>query len=350
MNNRPPTNRPPSNRPPLRPTSRPTPPPSIRKKRTGGTGKARRRAGTLAGRVLLCLATALLTALAGWGLFCAVCRHSAEWSVITDALPDTDLSPAEPPPAPPYGDGFAADMSGYEAYINPIREQRDAFLRLINRENAVTSSYRPEGLVALPASLTGERGEEILLNLYAAKSLEAMFLEMQTQKVALTDPRSGQTLTVGVGYVSYVEQEEKFAREVERIRRNDPTLSDRMAEDLAEVTVPRPGRDEHQSGLCFDFRDTGGVPFEKSEVFGWLEENAWKFGFILRYPKNKAEEVGTSFKPFHFRYVGRCHAKAMQSEGLCLEEYLAGLSGTEPTERERMPGLPGVRSGKGGGH
>ena len=55
----------------------------------------------------------------------------------------------------------------------------------------------------------------------------------------------------------------------------------------------------------------------------WLKEHAAEYGFILRYPKDKTAITGTSFEPWHYRYVGVEDAQKIMAQGLCLEEYLA---------------------------
>ena len=58
------------------------------------------------------------------------------------------------------------------------------------------------------------------------------------------------------------------------------------------------------------------------EEFSWLVKNAQDYGFILRYPENKTDKTGMNYQPWHWRYVGKEAAKAMNKSGLCLEEYL----------------------------
>ena len=84
---------------------------------------------------------------------------------------------------------------------------------------------------------------------------------------------------------------------------------------------------EHITGLAFDIlspsyphSDDG---FANSREGVWLRENAWRFGFVLRYPADKQELTGVAFEPWHFRYVGKEAAEYMHTYGLCLEEYLA---------------------------
>jgi hypothetical protein len=57
----------------------------------------------------------------------------------------------------------------------------------------------------------------------------------------------------------------------------------------------------------------------------WLNANAYKFGFVVRYPENKSEITGVSNYTHAFRYVGVSHATFMKEHDLCLEEYIAYL-------------------------
>jgi D-alanyl-D-alanine carboxypeptidase len=68
--------------------------------------------------------------------------------------------------------------------------------------------------------------------------------------------------------------------------------------------------------------------FAEKEVFSWLCANAWKFGFVLRYPEDKVDTTGYSYESWHWRFVGRTHALSMLSSGKCLEEYLSSLPHT----------------------
>lgn len=66
--------------------------------------------------------------------------------------------------------------------------------------------------------------------------------------------------------------------------------------------------------------------FEDTKEFNWLKQNAEKYGFILRYPKEKESITKMTYEPWHWRYVGEENAKKMKSLGLCLEEYIDYLS------------------------
>lgn len=61
----------------------------------------------------------------------------------------------------------------------------------------------------------------------------------------------------------------------------------------------------------------------------WIEKNAWKYGFILRYPSDKTDVTGIQYEPWHIRYVGLPHSTIMQKMNLASEEYLNYLKEEE---------------------
>ncbi|MCD7835799.1 MAG: M15 family metallopeptidase [Lachnospiraceae bacterium] len=94
---------------------------------------------------------------------------------------------------------------------------------------------------------------------------------------------------------------------------------------LASQTVTVPGASEHQIGLALDIVCDTYV--ELDEGFGdteagiWLAENSYKYGFILRYPKDKEYITCIEYEPWHFRYVGIEAATVITKENLTLEEF-----------------------------
>lgn len=93
------------------------------------------------------------------------------------------------------------------------------------------------------------------------------------------------------------------------------------AERTAKEWVALPGTSEHQLGIAVDI-NADKSKCSNEDVYGWLAENAYKYGFILRYPMGKQEITGTSYEPWHYRYVGIEAAKEIYERGICLEEYL----------------------------
>jgi serine-type D-Ala-D-Ala carboxypeptidase len=82
----------------------------------------------------------------------------------------------------------------------------------------------------------------------------------------------------------------------------------------------RPGYSEHQTGLAFDLIDTSGNLVEEAGASQWLLDNAYKYGFVVRYPVGKETSTGYMPESWHLRYVGK-EAKEISDSGLTLEEY-----------------------------
>ncbi len=88
----------------------------------------------------------------------------------------------------------------------------------------------------------------------------------------------------------------------------------------------RPGHSEHQTGLTIDFvavGDTGLTSnWEVTRTGAWMAKNAWKYGWLMSYPKGKDEVVCYHYEPWHYRYVGRELAEKIHDSGLTIREYL----------------------------
>lgn len=96
--------------------------------------------------------------------------------------------------------------------------------------------------------------------------------------------------------------------------------------DEAFKLVALPGASEHQTGLAIDFAYYENGIYnddvkENDKEAIWLKNNAWKYGFVLRYPKGKENVTGYNFEPWHFRFVGLKLAKYLFKNDLTLEEY-----------------------------
>jgi zinc D-Ala-D-Ala carboxypeptidase len=95
------------------------------------------------------------------------------------------------------------------------------------------------------------------------------------------------------------------------------TLYKEMGSDYA---LPA-GYSEHNLGLSLDVGSTQ-MKMEDAAEGKWIEKNAWKYGFILRYPKDKTDVTGILYEPWHIRYVGLPHSAIMKEKNLVLEEYM----------------------------
>ncbi len=95
----------------------------------------------------------------------------------------------------------------------------------------------------------------------------------------------------------------------------------------ADTFSARPGHSEHQTGLAFDVcaknKPCINSDFNNTAEAKWLAANAYKYGFILRYPKGKESITGYKYESWHFRYVGKDLAAKLYNGGnwITLEEH-----------------------------
>ncbi len=178
---------------------------------------------------------------------------------------------------------------------------------LINSENPMPSSYCPE---------LCEISDNYFLEKHACHAMKNMLRKAESD---------GIKICIFSAYRSTAYQQKLFDDEV-RIY-TEQGYSDKEAFELASRAVALPYTSEHNSGLAADlsspelFGQTTSA-FDKTRQFEWLIKNAYKFGYILRYPKGKEYITGIMYEPWHFRYVGINHAEIIFRNKLTLEEYI----------------------------
>ena len=121
----------------------------------------------------------------------------------------------------------------------------------------------------------------------------------------------GLTITIVSGYRSYTTQKNLYNKYVNR-----------DGVKAADTYSARAGHSEHQSGLAADLNSVSNG-FANTPEGIWLNNNCWKYGFILRYPQGKSEETGYKYEPWHFRYVGTELAEKLYNGGdwITMEDY-----------------------------
>ena len=206
---------------------------------------------------------------------------------------------------------FKNDLTAYEKYMNP--SNASAYLVLINKQNPAGSDYvPPEELVYV-----NDDGDRLVET--AAKALEAMLIEMKSE--GFTD------IYVTSAYRPYSYQVALYYTYVDNEMAKNPSLTQEEAEKIVQTYSAVPGESEHQSGLCVDFISSSMTSldetFADNEAYDWLLANAWKFGYILRYPEDKVDITEYSFEPWHWRFVGRDAALEMLRSAESFEEYIA---------------------------
>lgn len=99
----------------------------------------------------------------------------------------------------------------------------------------------------------------------------------------------------------------------------DGGMDEYSAMMLITQSLMLPGHSEHHLGLAVDFKCS-------NAAYKWLAENAWQYGFILRYPRGKSDITGVIYEPWHYRHVGTELAKELYDSGLCMEEYMEEIT------------------------
>lgn len=208
---------------------------------------------------------------------------------------------------------FATDLSAFEEYMNPT--DASEYLVLVNRTHVVDETYKPDDLTNI-ADTRKDGRETQKMRKCAAKALEALFIEMRA--AGYTD------VSVTSAYRSYEYQGQIYNDYTNKEMKNNSALTKEQAQAIVDTYSAKPGTSEHQTGLCCDMHNLSSADraFADKPVYKWLNENAWKFGFILRFPEDKTEITGYDFEPWHYRFVGRNAAWQIKNGGMCLEEYL----------------------------
>ena len=197
-----------------------------------------------------------------------------------------------------------ANHKWYQLELNTNEDL--SMLMNVNKFYALSETYTPENLKNIGLTYAyDEEGENKLID-YAYDK----FLELWQ---AAND--QGFYLMVTSSYRDYESQKEIYDYRVS-------TWGERKADE----TAARPGHSEHQTGLVIDMTSKTeplADSFTDSKAYEWLKENAYKYGFIERYPEGKTYLTGYSPESWHWRYVGLEAAKTMHDEDITFDEYYA---------------------------
>ncbi len=216
------------------------------------------------------------------------------------------------------------DRQNLEAYFNGIKFDYEEKIKkqllkksiklglengnliLVNKQNFLERDYIPKNLVevkyfAKNRSRAGRKMVKRAGEHFNLLSEEAM--------------KSGYEIVVTTAYRDYDFQNNLYSSYV---KNHGKALADRFS--------AKPGSSEHQTGLVADVSSPS-VNYELTEDYintkegKWLEENAHRFGFIIRYPKDKEDITGYMYEPWHIRYVGKEIATEIFEKDLTLEEF-----------------------------
>lgn len=171
-------------------------------------------------------------------------------------------------------------------------------LILVNSDNNLKVNLSKNDMVKLGVNATTETNETFLLNTTAAENISNFI-----------DDANGISEKTTYVTSSY---------------RNEKAQTKLYNEATDKNTVKKPGTSDHQTGYAADIMISKVKSANQGSSFEglWLINNAYKYGFVLRYPKTKVNVINASYEPWHFRYVGLIHAKYMNEHNLTLEEYI----------------------------
>ncbi len=180
------------------------------------------------------------------------------------------------------------------------------YLVLVNGEHPMEEGYVPE-----------------LMELEEGYSVDSRVLDAAREM--LEDAKeAGLRIEICSAYRSVERQEQVFSDSMkERVKEGQGYWE---AYQETALNVAAPGTSEHALGLALDLISNQYLELderqENTAEAKWLKENCHKYGFILRYPPEKTNITGIIYEPWHYRYVGKKHAKKIMELGVTLEEYL----------------------------
>lgn len=178
----------------------------------------------------------------------------------------------------------------------------DGILMLVNKFHYLSEDYNPDDIVKIS-------------NMYSYDN-NSIKEEVYTQykKMWNAAKKEDLTLIVTSSYRKYDVQDELWT-----------SRANNQGEEEADKETARAGFSEHQTGLALDIVTYNSLlnDFENTDEFKWLQKNAHKYGFILRYPKDKEDITGYSYESWHYRYVGVEVATKIYEEKITFDEYYA---------------------------
>lgn len=188
----------------------------------------------------------------------------------------------------------------YPFYTNiKATDLTKGYLILVNKYNYLKDNYIPKNLVQISSKYGVSSKVE--------KTTYEQFIKMYNDA-----KQEGLNLYIRSPYRSYYTQASLY---------NNYVANDSKAN--ADTYSARPGYSEHQTGLAIDITNPSSSlgSFENTKESEWLKNNAYKYGFILRYPKGKEYLTGYMYESWHYRYVGLKTAKIIHDNNLTFEEY-----------------------------
>ena len=176
-------------------------------------------------------------------------------------------------------------------------------LMLTNKFYSLDNSYNSDNMVKISKEYS--YGDNQMVTSETFDAFLSMFKAAKKENL---------TLIINSSYRSYEDQEAIY-NEYKNTR----------GEEYANKIAAKAGFSEHQTGMAVDIQTYGSTAntFESFDEFKWLQDNAHKYGFILRYPKDKEYLTGYEYESWHYRYVGIEAATYIYKNNITFDEYYA---------------------------
>ena len=191
---------------------------------------------------------------------------------------------------------FLGKQNNNVQYIN-VAKTSDYKYILVNKENRLNSDFKPNTLVKVTRCSLGN----FYLEEDTATAYEYMCLNLIDE---------GLNISINSAYRSYEEQEKLYDDYLKLYGKN-----------YVNKYVAVPGYSEHQTGFALDLESLDCDIFKNSKEYRWIKNNAYKYGFILRYQEGKENITGYNAEEWHIRYVGRKAAEYIYKNNITFEEY-----------------------------
>lgn len=212
-------------------------------------------------------------------------------------------SPSRPQPAKPPA---VQPVSLFDPLALSLDDPASLWV-VVNKDRPLEpETFEPADLVVAPV----EHMWRARLRAPAAEALTIMFAAFTTD--------SGLSMQAQSSYRSFHSQTDTYQASIQ--------LRGQAATDQI---IAHPGSSEHQTGLAVDISAlpadcTLEACFAATPQGVWLAKNAWKYGFVLRYPPSKVATTGYESEPWHYRFVGLALAAQLQAtKTLTLEEFFS---------------------------
>ena len=284
----------------------------------GSAGRSRVRL-TTRGWVVLGVLVAVVVVFAGWALFSGDADGTP---TPTDRANGTSPASSSTTPGPGTTDATtsAAPLPAcrYGVLPAPDAKPRQWDRTLLDTMFALPETYMPPDLVQ--ASEAGFESQELVRSILID---DLTGLRKAAEK-------AGNPVDVLVAYRSFARQQQLFQDHVRELGRQE-----------ALAKTARPGHSEHQLGTTIDFRTKGQLDVDEhweTEPAGkWMAANAWKFGFLMSYPRLREDVTCYSYEPWHYRYFGRALAAKIHDSALTPREYLWNLDSPDAAGEASAP-------------